>query len=43
MNAMLFAYLIVGAPSFSIDANLATLLGLVVTSLTSIALAVING
>jgi N-acetylglutamate synthase/N-acetylornithine aminotransferase len=42
MNAMLFAYLIVGAPSFSIDANLATLLGLVVTSLTSIALAVIN-
>jgi hypothetical protein len=27
MNAMLFAYLIVGAPSFSIDANLATLLG----------------
>lgn len=43
MNTTLYAYyLIVGASSFSIDANLATLLGLVVTSLTSIAIALIN-
>lgn len=42
MDANVYAYVLAIGTSFTMDPNLATLLGLVVTSLTSIGLALIN-